>query len=300
MPFEHIARLAAIQEGVVSVGLLESLGVTRSIRERLVAQGILTREVPRVLAVAGAPTSWRRALRAALLSVGDGAVVSHRAAAALLEFDRSQPGPVELTISRAGRGRQLPFVVHTTGVLDPIDRIEIGGFPVTSATRTVIDLARLRVPTAVLEAAIDSAVRSGRSSPSAIVARLTALRGPGRWGAPRLDHLLLDAGGHTALERAFLRIVRRAGLPRPRTQVVHRRDGRHVASVDFLFDEADLVVEVSGRRGHSSPAERARDAQRRNELQALGRTVYEFTWEDVTRRPVQVIAAVSERLRASR
>jgi very-short-patch-repair endonuclease len=66
-----------------------------------------------------------------------------------------------------------------------------------------------------------------------------------------------------------------------------------------LFDEADLVVEVSGRRGHSSPAERSKDAQRRNELQALGRTVYEFTWEDVTTQPGRVVREVAERLRAA-
>jgi very-short-patch-repair endonuclease len=259
---------------------------------------VLVHEVPRVLAVAGAPPSWRRSLRGALLCVGDGAVVSHRSAAALLEFDRSRPGPVEVTMRRAARGRSVPFVLHTTGVLEPIDRIVVDGLPVTSATRTVIDLARARVPTVILEAAIDSAVRSGRSSPVAIACRLDALRGPGRWGAPRLDRLLLDAGGHTALERAFLRVIRQVGLPRPRTQVVHRRGGRHVARVDFLFDEADLVVEVSGRRGHSSPAERSRDAQLRNELQALGRTVYEFTWEDVTTQPGRVVRDVAERLQA--
>jgi very-short-patch-repair endonuclease len=49
------------------------------------------------------------------------------------------------------------------------------------------------------------------------------------------------------------------------------------------------VVEVSGEKGHSSPAERARDAQRRNELQDFGRRIYEFTWEDITRRPWRVL-----------
>jgi hypothetical protein len=63
------------------------------------------------------------------------------------------------------------------------------------------------------------------------------------------------------LERRFLELVRTAGVARPRTQVVHRKDGRHVARVDFLFDEEGVVVEVSGRKGHSTPSERARDAQ---------------------------------------
>ena len=78
----------------------------------------------------------------------------------------------------------------------------------------------------------------------------------------------------------------------PVPQAIHRHDGRHVARVDFLFAAQSLVVEVSGGRGHSSAAERAKDARRRNELQQLGRTVLEFTYEDVTQRPSYVVRAL--------
>jgi very-short-patch-repair endonuclease len=53
-----------------------------------------------------------------------------------------------------------------------------------------------------------------------------------------------------------------------------------------------LIVEVSGRRGHSSDAERAKDAQRRNELQTLGYTVLEFTYTDIKDRPDYVLATL--------
>ena len=189
--------------------------------------------------------------------------------------------------------------VHSTFVLPRIDRVTVGGYPCTSATRTIIDLARLRVPRLQLEAAIDSAVRTGRSSPVVLVDRLGALRGPGRWGARLLDELLVDTGGHTMLERRFLQVVRRAGLPWPRTQVIHRCDGQTFARVDFLFDDLGIVIEVSGRKGHSSPSERARDAQRRNELQDAGRLVYEYTWEQVTRRAEWVGETLGARLVAA-
>jgi hypothetical protein len=125
----------------------------------------------------------------------------------------------------------------------------VDGFACTSATRTVIDLARLRVSRFELEAAIDSAVRMGLSSPAALLHRLKGFRGPGRWGCRLLDGLLVDSGGHTMLERRFLSLVRRAGLPRPTPQVIHRRDGRAIARVDFLFEAVGVVVEVSGRKG---------------------------------------------------
>jgi very-short-patch-repair endonuclease len=106
----------------------------------------------------------------------------------------------------------------------------------------------------------------------------------------------VDAGGETRLERLFLQLVRRAGLPRPVTQRVIRADGRHVARVDFLFEAPRVVVEVTGRVGHSSPADRARDAQRRNELIDLGFRVYEYTWHDVRSRGPHVIATLRARL----
>ena len=155
------------------------------------------------------------------------------------------------------------------------------------------------MPATRLEAAIDSAVRLGLSAPLVLHERLAALRGPGRWGARALDELLADTGGHSMLERRFLELVRRAGLPRPSTQVVHRRGAATFARVDFLFEPFGVVVEVSGRLGHSSPAERARDAQRRNELQDVGRQVFEYTWEDVTRRPGHVERTMTARLHAA-
>ena len=59
-----------------------------------------------------------------------------------------------------------------------------------------------------------------------------------------------------------------------------------------------MVIEVSGRLGHSNPADRCRDAQRRNELQDLGYVVYEYTGADVTRRPDYVVTTLATRLAA--
>ena len=61
------------------------------------------------------------------------------------------------------------------------------------------------------------------------------------------------------------------------------------AHVDFLFPTQNVVVEVSGGRGHSTASDRAKDARRRNELQQMGRTVLEFTYEDLTARERYVI-----------
>jgi very-short-patch-repair endonuclease len=298
-----VVAVAETQFGVLShEQLCEIDGPIRATEaqiRRWVRDGRLVKVAPRVWRVAGSPVTWRQRLVAGLLSLGSEACVSHEAAAQLHGFDRTPADHVEFTIGRPRRSIRLEETVHTTKYWPRTDRVSIDGLRVTSATRTVIDLARARAPEARLQAAIESAVRTGASAPLVIERRLSELRGPGRWGCRLLDRVLLDAGGHTMLERRFLQLMRAAGLPRPSTQVVFRSDQRTVARVDFLYRELAIVVEVTGRRGHSSPSERARDAQRRNELQDMGVRVFEYTWEDVTRRAPYVTGSMRERLDAA-
>lgn len=293
---DELNRLAADQDGLLTTDQLRTHGVSTWTQRRLIADGWIARLAPRVYALRGSPDTHRRRLRAGLLCLGERSWVSYEAAAALHGLDRSKPHAVEFTIERSRRPPLLPFAVHTSTRLQPIDHVVVDGFRAMSASRTVFDLALARSHPQRIEAAIDSAVRLQLSSPEVLLRRLASLRGSGRWGCRLVEDMLTDAGVHTFLERRFLELVRRAGLPTPRMQVVFRVDGRHVARVDFLFDRFGVVVEVSGQKGHSSPSERARDAQRRNELQDLGLRVFEYTFDDVTKRPDMVRRTLVARL----
>ena len=68
---------------------------------------------------------------------------------------------VDYTVLRDERGLRLTQVgaLHTTSCIGPLDIVTIGGLRVTSATRTIIDLAALGTVDLQLGAAIDSAVR---------------------------------------------------------------------------------------------------------------------------------------------
>ena len=101
------------------------------------------------------------------------------------------------------------------------------------------------------------------------------------------------------LEREFEHLVRSAGLPMPRRQRVFRRDGRHVARVDFDFEPWPVVAEVGGRRGYLSADDRRRQEHRRNELQLIGKIVYFFTTEDVVETPGYVISTLRAALVAA-
>lgn len=295
---EHeLRRVAASQDGVVSTSDAHRCGLTPSSIRWLVRSGRFERIAPRVLRVVGAPETHRQQLRAGLLSLGERSWISYEAAARLHGLDRSPADAVEFTMVRSEAPTRCAFVLHTTSFLERTDTTVVEGLRVMSATRTVIDLAHARASRARVEAAMDSAVRLGLSHPRVIASRLQTLRGSGRWGCRLIDRLLPDSGGHSPLERAFLRIVRRAGLERPRTQVVHRDAvGRHVARVDFEFVDRRLIVEVTGRLGHTSDADRTRDAQRRNELQDLGFTVIEYTASMVFGDPASVATDLRRRL----
>lgn len=292
----RITAQAETNHGLVRRIDMRTLQTNARMERWRVDRGSLVLVVPGVWRVAGAPVTWEQQLTAGLEWLGPVAVVSGLAVAALSGYDGFPPGPVEFTVPRSARWRAGPFIVHTTVKLELIDRAMVRGYPVTSAARTIIDLAGRDITAARLADAIDSATRGGLVTAAFLSTRMAALR-PGRpRGIRRLDELVLDAGGHSYLERRFLRLVRESGLPRPRCQVVHRRDGKTVARVDFDFVPSTVVVEVSGRRGHVSDSDRDKDTRRRNELQRQGRRVLEFTTAHVLDDPEYVVRTLRENL----
>ena len=276
-PAARVSTLFADHHGVAHVDDLMKAGLTRRQIDRRTSSGTWVRAAYGVVRNPAAPRSWQQQLWVALLAAGRHAVVSHQAAAALHRFDGFDEGPIVVSVPREHRSWRAGFTVHSAVLLERPDVIELNDMRVTSATRTIVDLAAIGTPPIRLGNAIDSAARLGLSQPAYLRRRLKALGRNGRRGVRLLDELTLDAGGHSYLERRFLRLVREMGLPRPACQVVHRRKGTTVARVDFEWTAWKLVVEVSGRLGHVTELDRAKDARRRNELQLRGFEVVEFT-----------------------
>ncbi len=234
-------------------------------------------------------------LRAGLLELGTQSAIGGMASGAWWDLDGFSPGTVEFAVPRARRVT-TSLTVHTTTAWDRSDILRHRGLATTSVTRTVIDLADQGCPAALLERAIDSGVRKRLTSIPTLVRRIDELAGPGRGGVPLLRELILDAGGESKLERRFLRLMREAAMPRPQCQVVHVSGTGRVRRVDFEFTPERLVVEVSGRLGHTSDSDRQHDARRRNELQQAGFMVLEFTTADVLDDPIYVVTTVKSAL----
>src|SRR5947208_8104389 len=79
----RIALVAAVQDGVFSYSQVTGVGASRSLIGRRVSSGRWEPLPSGVFRIVGAPPSWRQSLMAACLLWGDGAGVSHRAAAVL-------------------------------------------------------------------------------------------------------------------------------------------------------------------------------------------------------------------------
>ncbi|HEX9260080.1 MAG TPA: hypothetical protein VF855_11125, partial [Acidimicrobiales bacterium] len=216
------------------------------------------------------------------------ACVSHLAGAALLGFDRSRKDSVDVLVPRGRAARHPWATVHTTKMaLTGIDRVTVDGITSVSGSLCILQVANL-VDHETLVAFIGSAMRDGWTSEPFLRARLRAWRGRGVAGVRALDAALAAPIGHSELERRFLELVRRAGLPMPKVQVIYRRGGRHVARVDAEFP-GDEIVELQGHAHHSTRQQRARDAQRHAELRMMGKRVSELTFEQVMYQPDFVV-----------
>ncbi len=86
------------------------------------------------------------------------------------------------------------------------------------------------------------------------------------------------------------------GLPMPKTQRVVRRSGRFAARVDFEFDARPVVVEALGYAFHRSRQDLDRDTARAAEIQLTGRSVYQFTTDQIVHRSAWVAQVVADAL----
>jgi len=286
-----LLQLAIEKHYVVEYEDVKAAGLTSRQFAYRVSSGEWIAVMPSVWRHVATPESWELRVRSGALWLGASAALAGRSAAAWWGLDGFEQSVVEFVVPHARR-RSSGAAVRLTRHWSTKDLLRREGVRVTSATRTIIDLAGQGATAHELERAIDSAVRLRLTSIPTLTSRMAELAKSGRVGIPFLRELLLDSGGESALERRFLRVIRDAGLPRPLTQITFKARTTRAIRVDFLYESQRVVVEVSGRVGHASDADRRKDARRRNDLQHRGYAVIEFTTADVMTDPVYVVESL--------
>ena len=232
------------------------------------------------------------ALASALGDLGSSAAVSGRSAGALLHLDGFSDGAVEIWVPRECRSRFHAGVVRSSAL--PLlvgDVMTVDGIRCVTAERLILDSLLFRFSEQEIHNAIDSAIRMRLVSEKRLRARIVDDLASNAWHRRTLINALVDSGGESALERRFLAIVRRAGLPRPALQRIYRSGTRTLARVDAEF-VGGVVVEVAGHGTHATRLQRQRDAQRHTELTLRNKRVLTFTYDDVYGRPRWVIGTL--------
>jgi hypothetical protein len=235
---------------------------------------------------------------AAVLALGDGAVLSHGDAASAWDIRRKVAGPIHVTVpGRTGRKRRSGIRVHRPESLPADEVTELDGLPITTPARTLLDLAASGLRGRPLEAALDRAELLGLLD-FADLRRLLE-RYPGRPGTPSLTAVLsrYDAGEvdtRSVLEELVLELCDAHGLPRPHVNSVIEGKVR-----DFHWPRSRLVVEADSYTWHRSPSALNEDRERDVTLALAGYRCLRFTWEQVTQRREYVAGAILRGLGAT-
>jgi very-short-patch-repair endonuclease len=245
---------------------------------------------------AGHPYVGREGLwLAAVLTCGPAAALSHWDAAVHWKIRRHWRGPIHVSVPAPADPRPEGVVVHRRAGFGPEDVTTRDGIPVTTTACTLVDLAGCLEPDR-LEAAVNESDKHNLIDPEAL--RVAIDRMGGRRGVAALRELLNHSTftlTDSELERRFLPLARRAGLPRPETGV-----SLNGFKVDFYWPDLGLVVETDGLRYHRTPAEQARDRRRDQAHTAAGLRALRFTHAQVVFEGGHVestLVAVAQRVR---
>jgi very-short-patch-repair endonuclease len=284
-----VAWVAERQLGLITAAQLHRAGVGRGSIEWRLANGTLHRVFRGVYLVGhGVPVAGAVEL-AAILAVGAGSLVSHRSAAALWGLAERPFGEVEVTVVRRDCRSRDGLRVHRVEMLDTADRAHRRGIPVTSPARAIVDFAATANSDG-LEHAVTESYANGLTDERRILAAIE--RVPNHAGVALLRAILGQPGGpqrtRSGGERAMLRLIRAAGLPAPRTDLL-------IAGfkADFVWQEERLIVEVDGYRFHGHRAAFERDHRRDIVHKNAGYEVLRFTVRQLEEEPLYVAAVIA-------
>jgi very-short-patch-repair endonuclease len=281
--------LARRQHGVVARRQLIAIGMTGRAIQHRIERGRLHRLAWGVYAVGRPEVELRGRWMAAVLSCGPEALLGYGSAAMLWGLAEVGPASIEVVVPAHVARRRPGVRVHRRSHLGARERSTHRLIPVTSPTTTLIDFASL-VAEKDLEAAVNAADRLNLIDPEAL--RREVASTPPRPGLPALRKLLdrhTYSRTDSVLERRFLRLVRSARLPAPRTQA-----WVNGFRVDFFWPELGLVVETDGLRYHRTPAQQAHDLRREQAHAAAGLTALRFSAAQVREEPTRVLATMRE------
>lgn len=289
-----VAGIAERQHGVVSRDQLRVVGLTEAAIKQAIAAGRLYPLFRSTFAV-GHPRRDRHCrLLAAVLACGEGTVISHGSAAALLGLWEFWPADIEVIApveaARKFRGMRRRFVPPPEAE-QIMRRVAI---PCTTPSRTIVDLAGIAGSKLLASTIEQAAVLEVLNVPE-IDGILLERR---RRGAKKLNQILEPWRRYSPrvrvrsrMEAKMLPLLTHHNLSIPECNGKLRIE-REVFEVDFLWRKERVVVETDGGRYHDNPIAQARDGHRNRVLARAGYRVPRIGWEELRDEPDRAITEI--------
>jgi hypothetical protein len=291
----EISALAQRQAGAISRQQLLDAGLNPQLIIRRIERGRWQQLYRGVYATfSGLPPreTW---LWAAILSAGEGAVLSHQTAAELHGLLDPPADAIYVTVPSTRRVATRGLIIRTSGRVKQARQANRAPAR-TSVEETVLDLVQLAPGFDDVCGWITKACAKRLTTEEKLRTAL-AMRKKMRWRA-ELDDVLAAAGSgiYSVLEYRYLRDVERAhGLPRSRHQVRAVIDGK-VVYRDAYYEEYQVAVELDGRLAHPDD-ERWRDSHRDTQAGVQGVQTCRYGWRDVYARACQTALLQAQILR---
>ncbi len=286
-----IVAVASPQAGVCTRSQLVDSGLPPDVVDNRLRVGLLRavcRGVYVVDALACAATPLHLAVHAA-----PGSVLSHLTAAILhrLAVDRSAGfrlvhAWVPASIRRRIDGLNLR---RTRNLPGGVDVVHVGGLPVTSVERTIVDLAADLGP-ARIRHVIQTAMRDEVVDGPDLLVCFESTARQGVAGSTMMRKVLRqlfddEPVAASVLEQAVNRLLSAHGISGIEQQVQPPWYDGIEGVVDFAHPELGIVLEADGRRWHRRDQEMALDRRRDRLAAGHGWVTIRVMWEEVTGRP---------------
>lgn len=249
--------------GVISAAALKSLGVPNPWR-RCEPGGPWQRMHPGVVLLHNGPPTRDQQVTAALLRAGPGSVLTgaeacrrHSLPAAGTEIHVLVPGRV------IGSGTLL---LERASPVPPSS--VVGGFPVVSAPRAVVDACRRLRSSDAATALVAAAIQKRRCTPESLRAEART----NRYGTRLVRDVLKELGrAESVAERDARRLSRRIRLTTPHWNVtIADADGLIIGRPDAWYDDVGLAWEIDSKAFHSGPRDYERTLARNSRYAAAG------------------------------
>jgi hypothetical protein len=250
--------------------------------------------------IPGFDLTWRGQLLAATAALG--AVVSHESAAELHQLPALQRGVRAVTVRTRTTNRFPNVIVHQSTDLSPAYIVEIEGIPATNLVRTTTDLAANLGPRTIGRL-VDHIVVNKLAPLDDFITIVSDLSRRGKPGMKTM-HQVLDARtgenfiGDSELELFVLRCFVRWNFPEPVMQFSLPWRSSRRGRVDLAYPELRLIIEVDGRKWHSTMEAFEEDRLRDNLAQLAGWRVIRITYRMLIDRPDEVRRMVEQALAA--